>query len=69
MGCILLQKVMGTTQPLVVFGWIFGVGLIAGREAYGRTQYTYPSMKPHVYTSILFGGISTLGLSMIRYVQ
>jgi putative ABC transport system permease protein len=64
LGSVLLQRIMGASQPLLIMGWIVGVGIIAGKETFSRTQYTYPAMKRHVYVATLSGGLTVLGLSL-----
>ena len=64
LGSVLLQRIMGTSQPFLVLAWILGVGVIAGGETYSRAQYIYPSMKRHIYGSILLGGALVLALSL-----
>jgi hypothetical protein len=36
LGSVVLQQMMGTSQPIYVALWIFGVGLTAVKEAFSR---------------------------------
>lgn len=65
MGSILLQRIMGDNHPGWVLAWVLGVGWLAGREATSRIQYTYPHMERNLYASVLTGGLSVLGLSLM----
>ena len=73
LGCFLLQRIMGTSRPWFVALWIVGVGLAAGRESFARVNYSYPSMKVHVYITVLVGGLSILamaaGLEVLGFVD
>jgi uncharacterized protein (TIGR00245 family) len=64
LGSVVLQRMMSTSHPIYVLLWIFGVGLIAGKEAFSRIQYSYPSMQRHVSLSVLTGGFTVLGLTL-----
>jgi putative ABC transport system permease protein len=64
LGSVVLQKIMGVTQPFYVVAWVFGVGILAGRESIARIQYTYPNMERNMYLSILISGLTVLGLTM-----
>ena len=55
---------MGVTKPEIVLAWILGVGLIAGREAISRIQYSYPNRNRNLYGSVLMSGLTTLGLTI-----
>lgn len=63
LGSLVLQKLLGVTNPGIVGAWIFGVGLVAGREAISRIQYTYPSRDRNLYGSTLASGLTILGLA------
>ena len=64
LGSIVLQRMMGVTKPEIVLAWILGVGLIAGREAISRIQYSYPNRNRNLYGSVLMSGLTTLGLTI-----
>lgn len=64
LGSVVLQKMMGVSNPLYVVAWVFGVGVIAGRESIARIQYTYPLMKRNMYLSVLTGGLAVLGFTL-----
>jgi putative ABC transport system permease protein len=64
MGSLVLQRMMGATKPEIVAAWILGVGLIAGRTALSRIQYTYPNMNRNMYGSVVASGLSVLGLTL-----
>jgi putative ABC transport system permease protein len=61
---VVMQRMMSTSHPIYVLLWIFGVGLIAGKEAFSRIQYSYPSMQRHVSLLVLTGGFTVLGLTL-----
>lgn len=64
LGSIVLQKMMGVKKPEIVLAWILGVGIIAGREAVSRIQYSYPNKNRNLYGSVLFSGVAVLGLTL-----
>ena len=64
LGSIVLQRMMGVKKPEIVLAWILGVGLIAGREAVSRIQYSYPNKNRNLYGSVLFSGVTVLGLTL-----
>ncbi|KAG7347953.1 ABC transporter [Nitzschia inconspicua] len=64
LGSIVLQKMVIITQPAYVIAWIFGVGIIAGRESISRIQYVYPTLERNMYLSVLIGGLTVLGLTL-----
>lgn len=68
LGSVVLQRLLGTTRPWLVGLWIASVGLVAGKEAFSRVQYTYPHMRRHVHVSVLTGTLSVLVTALLLSV-
>jgi putative ABC transport system permease protein len=73
LGSVILQRMMGVSNPGVVIVWVVCVGIIAGREAISRIQYSYPTMERNIILSVLTGGLTvlslTFGLSLLGTVD
>jgi putative ABC transport system permease protein len=59
---------------LVIVWWVVCVGIIAGREAFSRIQYSYPTMERNIILSVLSGGLTvflslTFSLSLLGTVD
>lgn len=56
--------VAANTRPWMVGAWVLFTGLMAGREASNRVEYTYDALRRHLVTALLAGGLSVIGLSL-----
>ena len=65
LGGLILQKLLGTTQPAVVWTWIIGVGILAAQEALSRVEYTYPHLGRHLTISVLSSGVGVLAVTIV----
>lgn len=65
LGSVILQRIMGSSNPWLVATWIVGVGYVAGKEAFSRIKHTYFGLKNEVYSSVLIGGLSVLGSTVL----
>ena len=61
-GFLLTHLLSSQSTPLLCL-WILGTGLLAGTEAAGRVQYTFPNLRRYLVCSLLTGGITVLGLA------
>jgi len=65
-GCLLTHfLVAAETRPWMVGAWILFTGLMAGREASSRVEYTYDALQIHLALSLLAGGVSVMGASLL----
>mgnify|MGYP005844457689 CR=1 FL=1 len=60
LGGIILQMLLPTPHAWIILVWILGVGTIAAQEAYGRIEYTYPTLRRDLTISFLAGVGSVL---------
>ena len=69
LGSVVLHRLMSASNPILVCGWILGVGFVAAREAFSRVQYVYPKMRRHVYSSVICGTLSVLTIALLAVFQ
>ena len=64
LGGFMLQRLFGTSRPMIVWTWIIGIGILASQEASSRVEYTYNNLRRHMTISVLTSGIGILALSL-----
>ena len=60
--------VASNTRPWMVGAWVLFTGLMAGREAASRVEYTYDALPRHLTLSLMAGGLSVMGATLLLRV-